>query len=102
MKAFFTKLFGRTAKPVVPALPPPIELTMDERVALASRFYGLYMCPLHLADAHIERNPSKRALMLADLQCAMDNMRIPAYRHQLSDSERAFLARSPSTDVLRA
>jgi len=63
------------------------ELTREERVAIATRIYGLYMMPIFLSDAKL--NASSGALV--DIDCAMDNAGVPYYRSMLKDSEKAVL-----------
>jgi hypothetical protein len=67
------------------------QLTMEERVGLAVRFYGLYTFSIELINAHLEKNPTIRQGRLADLQCGMDNMRVPFSEGQLSIEESQYL-----------
>lgn len=74
-------------------LPPSRQLSIDERVALAVRFYGLYTFSLELANARSVLTPvEKRQLLMGDLQCAMDNMRVPFQENQLTAEQRDYLA----------
>lgn len=72
-----------------------VELSMEDRVALADRFYGLYMFPQYLFDARREKNAQARESHLSDLQCGMDNMRVPIWEDQLTSQERMFLDSRP-------
>ena len=73
------------------------ELSRNERVALATRLFGLYMLPLHLADAKTQGE-------LTDIDCAMDNARVPFYRDQLTEEMKKILEedkQSPSSTLER-
>lgn len=60
------------------------KLTRKERVTLATRVFGLYMMPLYYADAKTDSE-------LTDIDCAMDNSRVPHYRDQLSEQMKSIL-----------
>jgi hypothetical protein len=63
------------------------ELTREERVAIATRIYGLYMMPQFLFDAKLNNSSSA----LTDIDCAMDNAGVPYYRDLLKESEKKVL-----------
>lgn len=57
------------------------QLTRNERLWLAQTIYGLYM--FGMANTVMERT---------DEDCAMDNMLVPFYRNQLTDTHKKELA----------
>lgn len=66
------------------------ELTREERVTICVSVYGMYMMPMYLSDA--QGDESK----LCDIDCGMDNSRIPRYRDQLTPQMRVALERAES------
>ena len=71
----------------------PGELSFAQRLWLAQTNYGLYMAnwPSRY-DALGKKSHEQIQLELTDLQCALDNLRVPYLEAGLSDADRATLA----------